>query len=52
MLMLMLMLMLMQLRSFAPKSINSTLYWSGAGALFDSLTKPATRQAIDLPFLA
>jgi hypothetical protein len=44
--------MLMRLRSFAPKSVNSTLYWSGAGALINFVTRPSTKQAIDLPFLA
>lgn len=33
--------MLRQLRLFARNSINSTLYWSGAGALFEFATRPA-----------
>jgi hypothetical protein len=33
--------MLTRLRSFARKSIDSTLYWSGAGALFEVITQPA-----------
>lgn len=33
--------MLKRLRPFARKSINSTLYWSGAGALFEFATRPA-----------